>query len=205
MIYEKLNLQFDVAALKKHFEEVVQPLKPLMVSAGFGGWSVLSATGSYMNGWASGEKLYEPGFLPGKTVAEKAAALGIFETAAYNKPTEICTGYLASVIDAVAAAGLNPLRARLSILKAHGQSKLHRDGSDVEYSVRLHIPIITNPGCIFETEGEAVHMPADGSCYAIHVNRLHQVFNRGDQDRLHLIMNIKDTSGFTKHHRYTQA
>ena len=52
MIFEELNFQFDVEKLRAHVVEKVLPLPPHMVGKFFGGWSVTSSTGSYLDGSA---------------------------------------------------------------------------------------------------------------------------------------------------------
>lgn len=202
MIFEELEFQFDVEKLRTHFREKVAHLAPCMVGNFFGGWSVLSSNGSYLDGWASGERAYESSFMPGATLSEKFASLGVKSDASHVNPTEICTGYMYEVIRAIRDAGLEPVRARLSLLKARGRSRMHRDGKDSEYAVRLHIPIITTDQCLFTCDEGSVHLPADGRAFLLRVNRMHQVTNESNQDRVHLIMSIRDTNGASKHHRY---
>ena len=202
MIYEKLKYTVDIDQLKFHLQNYVLSKKPMMVSAGFGGWSVLSATGEYTDGWSKGEQLYNPLFMPGTDIETRKKALGLFPLDQYTRPTEICHGYLSKVITDIQEMGLNPMRARLSILKAQSSSSRHKDGEPHEYAVRLHIPIITNQQCTFATDDEQAHLPADGSVYVLHVNRWHQVFNKSQEDRIHLIMSIRDTSGVTQFHQY---
>ena len=204
MIYEELPFQFDVEKLQEHVRESVLSFPPHMVGKFFGGWSVLSSNGSYLDGWGSGERIYDPTFMPGSTMEEKLATVGIKPSSAYVKPTEVCHGYLQEIIDQIRDANLYPVRARLSVLKANGKSSLHRDGNDDEYHVRLHIPIITNPSCTFDCDEGSAHLPANGRAYLLRVNRMHQVFNGGGEDRIHLIMSVRDTAGVSKHHRYVR-
>ena len=57
--------------------------------------------------------------------------------------------------------------------------------------LRIHIPVITNPGVIFTCGGESVHM-APGEFWVFNSFRRHEVHNRGDQHRVHLVL---DTVG----------
>ena len=52
---------------------------------------------------------------------------------------------------------------------------------------RLHVPIITNPGCKMVIEDIAKHMPADGSATITNNTKYHNFFNGGEQDRIHLV------------------
>lgn len=204
MIYERLDfgiLSVEMEKLRAHLTAHVLPLEPAMVGPYFGGWSVWSSDGDYKDGYQRGQLMYEPTFMPGSTIKEKADALGIKPREMYRVPTSICFGYLAEVVGQIRAIGLEPARVRLSLLKAGGHSTKHRDAPEGRYSIRLHIPIFTNPEAVFSCDDESAHMPADGSAYIIDVSREHQVFNRGTTDRIILLADIVDRPWITKFHR----
>ena len=73
---------------------------------------------------------------------------------------------------------------RIRILLKEPRSTLswHRDPEP-----RLHIPIITNPGCRMVIEDVAKHMPADGSVTITNNTKYHNFFNGGEQERIHLV------------------
>ena len=79
---------------------------------------------------------------------------------------------------------------RIRILLKEPRSTLswHRDPEP-----RLHIPIITNPGCRMVIENIAKHMPADGSVTITNNTTYHTFFNRGEQDRVHLVACVLET------------
>lgn len=53
---------------------------------------------------------------------------------------------------------------------------------------RIHIPIITNPDCIFEIDGEEKNMK-EGEIWEIsNVKKPHSVQNKGVSDRIHLLV-----------------
>jgi aspartyl/asparaginyl beta-hydroxylase (cupin superfamily) len=52
---------------------------------------------------------------------------------------------------------------------------------------RIHIPIITNPKCLFTVDGETIHMKA-GELWEINNHKKHSVENNGEEDRIHLII-----------------
>lgn len=60
--------------------------------------------------------------------------------------------------------------------------------------IRIHIPVITNPGVAFSCDRETVHM-APGECWLFDSFCLHNVRNDGDQKRVHLVL---DTVGGEK-------
>lgn len=204
MIFERIDrgiLSVDIGKLKAHITEHVLPLEPVMVGPFFGGWSVWSSDGDYKDGYQRGQLIYEPSFMPGASIKEKADALGIKPREMYRVPTAVCFGYLAETVNHIRAIGLEPARIRLSILKAGGHSTKHRDAPEGSYSIRLHIPIFTNPEATFSCDGEIAHMPADGSAYIIDVSREHQVFNHGTSDRIILLADVVDRPWITKLHR----
>jgi hypothetical protein len=57
--------------------------------------------------------------------------------------------------------------------------------------LRIHIPVITNPGVLFTCGDEAVHMGA-GECWVFDSFRWHDVQNKGSEQRIHLVL---DTVG----------
>ena len=83
-------------------------------------------------------------------------------------------------------------RSRLMGLAAGGQVPAH---VDTHYywrtHLRIHIPVITNPGVLFTCGDETVHMAA-GECWLFDSFQWHRVENRGDAQRIHLVI---DTVG----------
>ena len=61
----------------------------------------------------------------------------------------------------------------------------HRDPE-----MRLHIPIITNKGCIMVIENEAFHMPSNGSAYLTDNRKYHNFFNGSEVERVHLVATV---------------
>ena len=57
---------------------------------------------------------------------------------------------------------------------------------------RLHIPLITNPGCIMVIDNVAKHMPADGSVWITNNTKYHNAFNGGEENRIHLVACVLD-------------
>ena len=73
-------------------------------------------------------------------------------------------------------------RVRILLKEPRSTLSWHRDPEP-----RLHIPIITNPGCKMVIEDVAKHMPADGSVIITNNTKYHNFFNGGEQDRIHLV------------------
>lgn len=200
MIFEKLATNFDIKKLQEHVKNHVLALEAVYQSPSFGGWSVLSSNSSYKDGWHQGHL----GLKKDQTreqALESIKGIGGKNPLEYCYPTEICHGYLEEVIERIKEMGFHPKRARIIKLTAGSSSSWHRDSPDGILCVRLHVPILTNPGCFFEIEDGKDHMTADGSSYLVKVNRLHRVCNGGTEDRFHLVMDVKDTLKVSKFHQ----
>ena len=83
-------------------------------------------------------------------------------------------------------------RSRLMGLGPGGSVPEH---IDINYywrtHVRVHVPIVTNPGVDFTCGGQTVNMAA-GDCWVVDTFQSHQVINRGSEQRIHLVL---DTVG----------
>ena len=78
-------------------------------------------------------------------------------------------------------------RVRILLKEPRTTLSWHRDPEP-----RLHIPIITNPGCIMVIENIAKHLPADGSAYITNNIKYHNAFNGGEENRVHLVACLPD-------------
>ena len=73
-------------------------------------------------------------------------------------------------------------RVRILLKEPRSTLSWHKDPEP-----RLHIPIITNPGCKMVIEDVAKHMPADGKVWITNNTRYHNFFNGGEQNRIHIV------------------
>ena len=78
-------------------------------------------------------------------------------------------------------------RVRILLKEPRSTLSWHRDPEP-----RLHIPIITNPGCMMVIENAAKHLPADGSVYITNNIKYHNAFNGGEENRVHLVACLPD-------------
>ena len=78
-------------------------------------------------------------------------------------------------------------RVRILLKEPRSTLSWHRDPEP-----RLHIPIITNPGCIMVIENVAKHLPANGSVYITNNLKYHNAFNGGEENRVHLVACLTD-------------
>jgi len=73
-------------------------------------------------------------------------------------------------------------RIRLLVKGPRSTLSWHKDPEP-----RLHIPIITNEGCMMVIENIAKHLPADGTVTITNNIKFHNFFNGGEQARVHLV------------------
>ena len=78
-------------------------------------------------------------------------------------------------------------RVRILLKEPRSTLSWHRDPEP-----RLHIPIITNPGCLMVIENVAKHIPADGSVWITNNTKYHNAFNGGEENRVHLVACVLD-------------
>ena len=78
-------------------------------------------------------------------------------------------------------------RVRILLKEPRSTLSWHRDPEP-----RLHIPLITNPGCMMVIENVAKHLPADGSVYVTNNVKYHNAFNGGEENRVHLVACVLD-------------
>jgi len=78
-------------------------------------------------------------------------------------------------------------RVRILLKEPRSTLSWHRDPEP-----RLHIPIITNPGCLMVIEETAKHLPADGSAWITNNVKYHNAFNGGEEGRVHLVACVLD-------------
>jgi len=207
MIAEKLPLIFDIERIRYYFDKNVKHLEPVWQNNMFGGWSLLSTSGDYKDGFQQGHMYFEKDPVTGKDRFnyEKAnKECGFTWPKMHVNPTQVGGGYMVEVIQKIRDLSLQPHRARWTVITPGGTTSWHRDMADNFYGVRLHIPVTTNPDCAFETEEGAFHMPADGSCYLVAVNKMHKAYNNGPVDRIHIIMDVIDDTGVSQHHTVAQ-
>lgn len=215
MWYETLDVQFDIDALRKEVRESVFTLGDQVIQGeeyetpqyhGFGGWSLLSRTADWTDGWEAiqteqGQTLEQ--FLPTPELIVKAHKhFNIAHSLEYNMPTQAYVGEIKKVIDTLRDMGLEPRRARVTCLKAGCKSLVHKDADTQEYMARLHIPLWTNKKCVHICQGKHLHMPADGKATIIAANQWHQIRNDSDEDRYHIIMDVYDTKKITNYFKY---
>ncbi|WP_197454676.1 aspartyl/asparaginyl beta-hydroxylase domain-containing protein [Stieleria varia] len=84
------------------------------------------------------------------------------------------------------------LAVRLMKLTSGSRIKEHRDHDlDLQSgTVRLHVPVVTNPDVDFRLNGIRVKLDA-GSCWYLRLSDPHCVDNRGTSDRVHMVIDAR--------------
>jgi len=203
VIAEKIDARVNCAELFESIRPLLEKYPAEMRSPAIGGWALQSTNRSYKDGWSldfcpyNGPKNRGPTWTP-----QSEAELKMQPVQEFVQPTEILTPAFANLLQELDSVGLNPRRARIIQLMPGASSVWHQDGSKRFYQARLHIPLVTNDGCFFETEDGRYHMAADGSYYFVHINKMHRVVNNGSTVRYHFVVHVWDQQGITQWHQY---
>ena len=128
-----------------------------------------------------------------KTSADKSSKHynPILDERNYTRRKGICTGYWNTILDTFKA----PItRTRFAYLAPNYSIKPHID-YNTTYSIRVHIPIVTNNRsflCAYDYDGNIIkqHCPADGSVWFLNTGMRHWAENNGDTGRIHLIISL---------------
>lgn len=96
-------------------------------------------------------------------------------------------------------------RSRLMKLEPGAEVSTHVDGDYHWHSrVRVHVPIITDPGVAFYCADDEMHMKA-GECWIFDTWQLHRVVNNSPNIRIHLVVDLSGSSRFWETVRSMEA
>jgi len=179
--YQVPDLKFDISKLRTDLDTVLKTKKfdtpgithfgaiPLNQVPG----DVNSIRGNNIRGvyWT----------LPDETGKEVARDVHIDESKYTQVVPEFQKTYFKEVYD-VLNKKFKLGRVRILLKEPRSTLSWHRDPEP-----RLHIPIITNPGCSMVIENVAKHLPADGTVTITNNTKYHNFFNGGEQARIHLV------------------
>ena len=179
--YKVPNIRFDISKLKFDLKKILNKMKfDSLGIKNFGAISLNQIPGDKQS--TEGHNVRGTYWtLPDETGKEAMRDIPIDE----SKYTELVSDFHNTYFEEV----YNTLRknfklGRVRILLKEPRSTLswHRDPEP-----RLHIPIITNPGCRMVIENIAKHMPADGTVTITNNTKYHNFFNGGEEARIHLV------------------
>ena len=118
---------------------------------------------------------------PDASYQEVARDQAVDEAAYTELVPEFAGTYFEHVVDELRRIGRIG-RVRINLKQPFNTNSWHRDPEP-----RLHIPIHTNPGCLFVVNHHCTHLPADGSVYFTDTRGYHTALNGGDTARVHLV------------------
>ena len=179
--YQVPDLKFDIVRLRTDLETVLE--KKQFVSNGVSHFGALplnqvpndenSIKGNNIRGvyWT----------LPDETGKEVSRDVPIDESKYTQIVPDFENTYFQEVYD-ILRKKFKLGRVRILLKEPRSTLSWHRDPEP-----RLHIPIITNPGCSMVIENIAKHLPADGTVTITNNTKYHNFFNGGEQARIHLV------------------
>jgi len=179
--YKVTDLNFDISKLRKDLEDILK--KKNFDTAGIKNFGAISLNqipndddsikGNNIRGvyWTK----------PDETGKEAIRDIGIDESKYTQLVSDFENTYFAEVYGTLKKK-FKLGRVRILLKEPRTTLSWHRDPEP-----RLHIPIITNPGCMMVIENVAKHLPADGTVTITNNTKYHNFFNGGEQDRIHLV------------------
>ena len=179
--YKVPDLKFDILKLRKDLNKILEKKK-------FNSPGVTHFGAIPVNQVPNDENSVKGNNIRGKywTIAddtgkEVARDIDIDESKYTQLVPEFEKTYFKEVFEALSSR-FKLGRVRLLLKEPRSTLSWHKDPEP-----RLHIPIITNPGCKMVIEDVAKHMPADGKVWITNNTRYHNFFNGGEQNRIHIV------------------
>ena len=184
--YQVPNLKFDILRLRSDLEIVLKKRK--FNSPGVTHFGAIS-----LNQIPNDENSIKGNNIRGKywTIADEtgkevARDIDIDESKYTQLVPEFEKTYFKDVFE-ILSKKFKLGRVRLLLKEPRSTLSWNRDPEP-----RLHIPIITNPGCLMVIDNVAKHMPADGSVWVTNNTKYHNAFNGGEENRIHLVACVLD-------------
>lgn len=189
--YEKIDIGMDIDTdeMENQLKSIKEKYSPVGDYSVLTGYGLVSSNGKWDDGMDYGRNSCD-----------------------YDKHTELHTGYMCQITRKLMALGLYPRRVRLSRLTPGAISEWHRDVSDDSYYfIRLHIPFITSPECMYgyrfeesKDEPKYIHMQK-GEVYIIDASIEHKIINVSKEERWHYMADVYDTNGITEHFKISET
>ena len=185
--FQKQNLKFDISNLQEAYKQIIQT-KKFDDGGGISHFGAIclsriprdpdSVKGHKARGiyWTK----------PNKSGKEVSRDVNIDESKYSEFIPDYENTYFKEVFDQISSK-FKIGRVRILLKEPRSTLSWHRDPEP-----RLHIPIITNPGCLMVIDNVAKHMPADGSVWITNNTKYHNAFNGGEENRVHLVACVLD-------------
>ena len=185
--FKKQNINFDISKLKDAYNQTIKTKKfdDGGGVAHFGAICLTRKPGDSES--VKGNKARGMYWTkPDKSGKEVSRDVEIDESAYSELIPDYENTYFKEVFD-VLSSKYKLGRIRILLKKPRSTLSWHRDPEP-----RLHIPIITNPGCLMVIDNVAKHLPADGSVWITNNTKYHNAFNGGEENRIHLVACVLD-------------
>ena len=185
--FQKQNLKFDILKLQEAYFQIIQT-KKFEDGGGISHFGAICLTrkpgdpDSVKGNKARG--LYWT--KPDKSGKEVSRDVSIDEKEYSEFIPDYENTYFKEVFD-VLKSKYKLGRVRILLKEPRSTLSWHKDPEP-----RLHIPILTNPGCLMVIDNVAKHMPADGSVWITNNTKYHNAFNGGEENRIHLVACVLD-------------
>ena len=193
--FQKQDIKFDINELQKAYKEVlsIKGFSGVNGVSNFGAISLTQIPGDPDS--IKGNKARGVFWTRPDSSGKEAMRDEMINEAAYSEFIgDYKETYFKEVFD-VLSSKYRLGRVRVLLKEPRSTLSWHRDPEP-----RLHIPIITNPGCKMVIEDVAQHMPADGTVTITNNVKYHNFFNGGEQERIHLVACVLE-SPFKNHGR----
>ena len=179
--YKVPNIKFDISKLRLGLEKVLKKKKFNTLDINhFGAIPLNEIPGDKKS--TEGHNIRGTYWtLPDETGKEEIRDMPINETKYTQLVSDFNDTYFEEVYN-ILKKNFKIGRVRILLKEPRSTLSWHRDPEP-----RLHIPIITNPGCRMVIENIAKHLPADGSVTITNNLKYHNFFNGGEQNRIHLV------------------
>ena len=179
--YKVPNIKFDIPKLRLNLENVLKKKKFNTLDINhFGAIPLNEIPGDKKS--TEGHNIRGTYWtLPDETGKEEIRDMPIDETKYTQLVSDFNDTYFEEVYN-ILKKNFKIGRVRILLKEPRSTLSWHRDPEP-----RLHIPIITNPGCRMVIENIANHLPADGSVTITNNLKYHNFFNGGEQNRIHLV------------------
>ena len=185
--FQKQEIKFDINELQKAYHEIVK-IKNFDGPEGISNFGAISLT--QIPGDPESIKGHKARGVfwtkPDSTGNEVTRDVSIDEAAYSEFISDYNNTYFKEVFD-VLSSKYKLGRVRILLKQPRSTLSWHRDPEP-----RLHIPLITNPGCLMVIDNVAKHMPADGSVWVTNNVKYHNAFNGGEENRVHLVACVLD-------------
>ena len=185
--FQKQNIKFDINELQKAYHEILK-IKNFETPEGITNFGAISLTQipgdpeSIKGHNARGIFWTKPDSQGKEVIRDK-----IVDEVAYSEFIEDYKNTYFKEVFETLSSKYKLGRVRILLKAPRTTLSWHRDPEP-----RLHIPIITNPGCHMVIDNVCKHLPADGSVWITNNTKYHNAFNGGEENRIHLVACVLD-------------